>query len=106
MNELVEAGLPELCVELTQRFVGGVDDLLTRLEDCAKQQLLHRSKQVEIGDGEDCRQAGSAAGSQALPPWHDCEQRHADARYPRLFKTRQEVIDAANISLRQLDAKF
>ena len=52
MNELVEAGLPELCVELTQRFIGGVDDLLSCLEDCATQRFLHWTKQVEIGDGE------------------------------------------------------
>lgn len=52
MNELVEAGLSEFCVELTQRFLGGVDDLLTHVEDCATQWALHRGKQVKLSDGK------------------------------------------------------
>jgi len=52
LNEFREACLPEGCIQLTQRFVGRIDDLLARCEDFASQRHLHSAKQVEVSDGK------------------------------------------------------
>ena len=46
INELVETSLPELCIELMQRLVSGIDDLLTCLEGCGEVGTVSRLVQL------------------------------------------------------------